>query len=386
MNSIIESELHTAMRPELGEPATDWSSIVEGAERQERRDRWTQRLVMLAFVGLFAGAISAVSQGTGVETAEPANGQDEVEIATSTISSGHLYVGLALLAVLALAGLVASLKRRRPSERSAYLFLIVALPVLYPVLGSTVFPLEVGGDLRVVPFASTLLTLPCIPILFFHLAGRIEERPSRAMQAIGTWSTLGLAVVLIARALINDIVRVMNEPTGTFRLWPEDFGHNSDHWDIAAGLEAAPGPSWDPELMLRNELVAVVLLALLGGFALLLLRHRRGVSAAALPVVMWAGLGVFQFFTPIGVAPDYDFFLGDIALSAVLFDLTLFYYPTDIVGTYAIGTAALSMGTLLWLWGGPLPKSRAPRLRLPLTEKLGVGSAEDDGTVIEERG
>lgn len=365
----LEAQLRHALHPETGPPHAQWESVLAGADRVQRRDARVQRFATLGFVVVLASMLATVGR-TRTKTTDHASGGEE-PISADVVSTGHLSVGLAILAVLVIAFLIAAF--RGPPIARPGLFTVLLVPIVaYPIVSHMAF--DFGSDSRI-PMLTKLVAVVCLPVLLYHLALRIQERPKRAATAMGVWLPLGTAIVLVARAFISSVIRRMNE-LDNFRMWPVEFGHNMStsaiDWTPAVDAPA----HWTPERILQVELLTIVILTLVAGATLWLLRSSPGVATATLMLTMWLTLLVYNAAAPLAFVMDFDFFLGDIVLGAAFVELSFFFAPGDIVGSFAIGTAGLSVGALLWIWGGPMESSQIPKstsgwsLRTPTQTEL----------------
>ena len=276
-----------------------------------------------------------------------------------------LVIGGVIAGLLAL-GFIFGATRRAPSHSlDGWLrgWPVLALPaILYPLLGHVFLP-PTGNEsaAQVALLVSTkLLAIIAFPVLLYFLGQRIREAPKRIVSASAVWAALGSTTVLLTRAFIDDVVGASNRASGIVRLWPEDFGHNSDQETLLAGLTDRPGEAWTPGNMVALEIVSVVVIAIVAGATLWLLRRRPIGLALLLPIVIFVALAVYdQSFAELGLVSDFDFLLGDIVLGAVWAELIFLPFPFDIAGSFAITAATLSLAALLWLWGGPVePEAR----------------------------
>ena len=276
-----------------------------------------------------------------------------------------LVIGGVIVGLLAL-GFVIGATRKSPGSsldgwRRAWALLTIPA-ILFPLIGHIFLrPSGQESAAQVLLLVSTkLLAVIAFPVLLYLFGQRIREAPNRIGTATAIWAALGAATVLIARAFIDDVVRISNQVSGTVRFWPEDFGHNSDQGTLIESLTDQPGPNWTPGNMVALELISIVVIAITVGTTLWLLKSRPLGIALLVPIVIFISLSLYdQSFAELGLVADFDAFLGDIVLGAVWAEMIFLPFPFDIAGSFAITAATLSLAALLWLWGGPVePEAR----------------------------
>ena len=376
MSDTLETQLRSEMRATTATtPPSDWTDIIDQAQRVHRRDRFVQRLAAMSFVVAIGTALvfAARDGTTSGELIDPAQGPEN-SLPNSVVSTGHLLASVLVLALLGVGFAIASVRREPSDGWKLWQRYLVVPPIVYPLLAFVFRParlfaaFELSSNVEsVLVIAFKLQTVVCVPLLVYYVAQRISERPTRAVEAAATWSLLGIGVILLARAFIDDIVRISNDP-GLVRLWPEGLGHNIFQEEVLPGLDDTPGADWNPTTILQMELIAVVACALLAVLILWLFRKAPVVATLGLLVGVWFSLMIYStVIAPTGVLIDYDFFLGDIALGATLLELSFFIVPADIVGAFNVMAASLSLAGLLWLWGGPMPRQTAEQSTPPAT-------------------
>ena len=336
MTTDIENRLRAEMPADTGS-RSDWAEVERRATRRRIRRVRGLRLTIASFAAVL-GVIALAPSYASTPSFEPALG--------GTIEDDYrLPALLALLLTAVVALLLAGTALRNGSSRSTgwrRIWPALSLvPLTYPLAQLTA--LESPWSM-----AAQFATIPCFPLLFLLLAERIGENPLRALVAAGLWSSIGVTMVLGTVALTDEILLRTNDRY-LWRLWP---GKGQE----MPGLDVVLGPEWTVDAIARRELIAVVLIAILTAISLRIIGpNRPGLAALGLPVIVYLGLATYELATPWGFHIDFDFFISDAVLGSVVGDLTFPVGPLDLVSSVALGFAALSMGLLLWSWGGPAP-------------------------------
>ena len=106
--------------------------------------------------------------------------------------------------------------------------------------------------------------------------------------------------------------------------------------------------------VLTRESATIVLIALASGWALSKAARTKPYMAAVwVPLAAMAVLCAYVFFTPWSFVVSFDWFIADAVLGSTFIELVFFMFPGCPVGALAVGTATLTVGALLALWGGP---------------------------------
>lgn len=353
--TAIEDHLSELMQSPSPTSTGRWDEVTADAARVRRRDRSVQRMAVTIFVaGLITGWLLIDRWSGTIDTAPAAAQEFERDVTRSRFSVGHLLPGLALLGALVVAFVVAAV-RTRPTGienrgwRRMFLFFSAA-PVLY---GPLLLAAQPANDITIVGllgWVSKLVAIPVIPLLLWFLGERVAEEPRRWRTITAVWVILGVGVVLTARGLVDDIVRI-----GVDRLWPTNLGHNAGQGEILPYLDHQPGADWTESRILTLELAWVAGLGVLNGLLVLALRRKPQLVAIAIPLAVFVALGIYQTVAPLGFTFDFDPFWGDLVLGSVYSELVFAPFPLEPFGAAAISIASLSMVALLWLWGGPIP-------------------------------
>jgi len=226
-----------------------------------------------------------------------------------------------------------------------------------------------------VAWVAKWLTVPSMPILILLLAEKVAERPVRWRAASGLWLVLGSGLVLsvVSRmAYISDAA----SSVASWRLWPTTL--SSDGMDTLGAYESLGGfgPSWTTGQVIASELLAVVALALASGLALRRCAKDGAprLAVGAVPVAVMAVLFVYRLAAPWSFRADFDFFVGDAVLGGTIGELLFFPAPFDPIGSLAIGSAAVSMGALIVMWGGVAPAPERVRIVAGRPAQTGVTS------------
>ena len=337
MNSDIERRLRSGMTSEVvGVP--DWAGV-ELIATKHHRNRVRGLRTALALFAVALGAIAGAPSWTATSEFVPAFG------GARTIEDGYRAPALLALALTAVISvfLVVAARRNKPMNRPVGWRrswpALTLVPVAYPIV--QLITLESSWSM-----VAQAAAIPCFPLLFWLLAERVSERPNRVAGAAVLWSSIGVTTVLGTVALIDEVLARSNR-NYLWRLWPNR--------PQESGLDDLLGPGWTVDAIAGREMIAVVAIALLTAISLRIISTRRPkMAAVVLPVVIYCGLLIYELATPWGFMIDYDFFISDAVLGSVFGDLSYPVGPMDLVSSIALGLAALSMGLLLWSWGGPV--------------------------------
>lgn len=352
--TAIEDHLTAAMRPARATSEDRWADVAADAHRLRRRDRLVQRTAVGVFIFGLVGTWLLLSRSTDTIDTTPAADAFERNQGRSRFSLDHLVPGLTLLGTLVIAFVVAAW-RTRPSGieqrgwRRGVLTIMIA-PILYGPLRLLSLPEDDLTLLMAISWMLKLLSIPVVPLLLWFLAERAAEVRHRWLTLAGVWSVLGVGVVLTARGLISDILRL-----GIDRLWPVSLGHNDFQERVIPELSNPPGPDWTEERVLAVELAFVVGIAVLSSVLIRLCARGPRAASVVVPLAIFAALAAYHTIAPMGFAFDYDPFWGDLVLGSVYSELIMAFIPLEPFGATAISIASLSMVALLWLWGGPIP-------------------------------
>ncbi len=339
----MSSEIEQRLRAEMGtasDSRPDWIAVELRAARQRRR-RVRSLQVAIATFAVALGAIAVSPSVTRGANFEPAFGggptvEDDYRLPA--------FLALTLTAGISIA-LLGAARRNRPSQGSTgwrrMWPVLTFIPVAYPAAQL----IELGSQWAMV---AQTAAIPCYPLLFWLLAERVGEQPNRFVIAAAFWSSIGVTTVLGTVALIDEVL-VRSNNQHLWRLWP-------NRGQEMPGLDIPLGPEWTVNAIAGRELVAVVLIAIITALSLRIIGpDRPGVAALWVPVIVYLAIATYELLTPWGFHIDFDFFISDAVLGSVIGELTFPVGPVDLVSSIALGIASLSMGLLLWSWGGPAP-------------------------------
>lgn len=237
-------------------------------------------------------------------------------------------------------------------------------PVLFGVAGAAVLVIGHGDGAGVlhdrawsVLMITKWLAIPGPPILLHRLAQRVREQPGRWRTATLVWVGMGVAAV-VASARWHAAIATVVDGAAYRRLWPTG-GAATPASDAA--ITEGFGPLWSVGSVVSIELVAVVAVAVVAGLTLRVVRDDPPFAAVAVPTSVFVVLALYGLLTPWAVVADYDFFVGDALLGAMLFELGLFFGPIDPLAAVAIGIGSLSIAAL----GGRGSRRHEARGRTP---------------------
>lgn len=194
-----------------------------------------------------------------------------------------------------------------------------------------------------------IATVPSIPVLIYLLAERIAERPTRASLSAFIWATLGSVLILVMSrygAVVSE--RVSN--VASWRIWPGQplSVSETEALDEIGVLQNLPTVN---EIVWR-EVIVVVLIALLVGGAFRLCTAAPKAAVGLVPITVFGSLVAYKATTPWAFIIDFDFFIGDMLLGAMLAELMFAFAPFDPLGAIGLALASFTMSSMILAWGG----------------------------------
>ncbi len=209
-----------------------------------------------------------------------------------------------------------------------------------------------GGHLLLL----TWLKIGTIVAMFFLLAGFARRFADTEAGWRRWWQSVATLVATTSATVVltfvnHDFVQKGVNNSAYRRMSPDDF-----HEVMYAGLtKVGDGPDFYPNFLNPNilvtELLAVVVTVIASFGTIWLFRRRPQRAAVFTPVVIFASLWIYgSVFAPWAYIPDYDFFVGDMVLGAMLGELILLPFAFDEVAAILFGVNTAASLLLIRYW------------------------------------